>query len=151
MTLPRHSAGAVSPLRVHRGWRQRLRGFAIRGYPLEVCGLLVGRVTRRGAHVLRITRSRNLARDRAQDRYVLDPQHFFTVDDAARAAGHEIVGIWHTHPDHPALPSSTDHGAAWEGYSYLIVSVNSRGVEDARAWRLVDGAFVEQPIEEAEP
>src|ERR687892_222177 len=60
--------------------------------------------------------------------------------------GHEIVGIWHTHPDHPAQPSETDRASAWEGWSYMIFSVTRDGITEARSWRLAGGQFVEERI-----
>jgi proteasome lid subunit RPN8/RPN11 len=58
----------------------------------------------------------------------------------------EIIGIWHSHPDHPARPSETDRAAAWEGWSYLIASVTKHGVADLRSWRLQGKDFVEENI-----
>jgi len=126
------------------GLREQLESVAARGYPREVCGLLVGR----GGQILRVTEGRNLATERLQDRYQLDPEHFLSVDAEARRDGLDVLGVWHTHPDHPARPSSTDREAAWEGYSYMILSVNRSGVADVRSWQLVDGEFKEQPLEE---
>ena len=64
-----------------------------------------------------------------------------------RAAGLEVVGVWHSHPDHSAQPSETDRSAAWEGWSYLILSVTSEGVTESRSWRLREEAFIEEVIE----
>jgi proteasome lid subunit RPN8/RPN11 len=59
----------------------------------------------------------------------------------------EVVGIWHSHPDHPAQPSETDRQAAWEGWSYMILSVTGEGVSDVRSWRLDGDAFIEEVVE----
>lgn len=127
-----------------------LDALARAGYPHEVCGLLIGRATGSGVEVDRATTARNLAVDRLADRYELDPDDFRRADAAARRDGLDVVGIWHTHPDHPARPSQTDRDAAWPGYSYLIVSVGEAGVAERRAWLLDDDTFVEQEVE-AEP
>ncbi len=119
-------------------------------YPHEACGLLIGREADGRTLVERIVSCRNLAVDRLADRYVLDPDDFRAADEAARKEGLDIVGIWHTHPDHPARPSETDLEAAWPEYSYLIVSVTAAGIADCRAWRLEDERFIEQEIEEHE-
>ena len=119
-------------------------------YPHEACGLLVGREAGARTLVERVVSCRNLAVDRLADRYVLDPDDFRAADEAARREGLDIVGIWHTHPDHPARPSETDLEAAWPEYSYLIVSVTSAGVAERRAWRLEDKQFIEQEIEDHE-
>jgi proteasome lid subunit RPN8/RPN11 len=136
-----------SPLRLPPALREQLNRWAADGHPYEICGLLVGAAAPDGTAVSRITRARNLAIDRSRDRYTLDPEHFLAVDSVARADGLEIVGVWHTHPDHPPRPSTTDLVAAWETFSYLILSVARDGVRDAAAWRLAaNGGFVEQPI-----
>ena len=119
-------------------------------YPHEACGLLIGREAGGRTLVERVASCRNLAGDRLADRYLLDPNDFRAADETARREGFDIVGIWHTHPDHPARPSETDLEAAWPGYSYLIVSVTSAGVAERRAWRLEDERFIEQEIEEHE-
>lgn len=126
--------------------RLQLRRWARDGHPHEICGLLVGRAGHDATRVTRVTRGRNLAADRLRDRYLLDPEHFLAVDSVARRDGLEIVGVWHTHPDHPARPSPTDREAAWEAFSYLILSVTRDGVSAEAAWRLDADAFVEQPI-----
>jgi proteasome lid subunit RPN8/RPN11 len=143
------AATLAAPLRLPRRLRRELDAIARGGYPHEVCGLLVGRDGPGGTTIDRITEARNLAVDRLADRYVLDPDAFVAADREARAAGLDIVGVWHTHPDHPARPSPTDRDAAWPGYTYLILSVRSGEVADATAWRLDGDAFAEQPIEEA--
>jgi len=121
---------------------------AARGYPDETCGLLVGTVEGGRVRVVRAEAAGNLDRERARDRYALDPGDFVRIDAAARADGLDIVGIWHSHPDHPARPSDTDLERAWNGYGYLIASVGRDGVREIRSWWLVDGEFVEQAIVE---
>ena len=116
------------------------------GYPEETCGLLVGRNHLGRTEAARATVARNLNRERPRDRYELDPADFLAADRAAREAGLEIVGVWHSHPDHPAEPSETDRLAAWEGWSYLIVEVTRLGVAAVRSFRLAGQRFEEEPI-----
>lgn len=89
----------------------------------------------------------NLNHERPHDRYDLDPAGFLAADREARSAGLEIVGIWHSHPDHPARPSATDLAGAWEGWSYVIVAVTADGAGELRSWRLEDGRFAEEPLD----
>ena len=128
---------------------RQLERWAREGYPHEVCGLLVGKARGSVVEVAHVARARNLERDRAADRFVLDPGDFVRVDAEARRAGREIVGIWHTHPDHPARPSATDLASAWEGYSYVIASVGRDAVDNVTSWRIANGTFIEESIEEA--
>ena len=134
--LPAHVAGQIDR------WVQG-------AYPHEACGLLIG--TRRpsdgGSDAVDAVHAGNLNEERPKDRYQLDPADHFAAEEQARAAGLEVVGVWHSHPDHPAQPSETDRSAAWEGWSYLILSVTSEGVTESRSWRLREEAFIEEVIE----
>jgi len=133
-------------LRLPQTLGESLNAFALQGYPRETCGLLLG-VRMGDEHaVTEVRRARNLNVERAKDRYELDPDDFLAADREARAAGLDIVGIWHTHPDHPARPSVTDRDGAWSEWSYLIVSVGREAVGEIRSWRLNGGDFIEETI-----
>jgi proteasome lid subunit RPN8/RPN11 len=133
-------------LELNGALRERLRHWARQGYPHECCGLLLGTAADGAVRVEEVTTARNLNTERAQDRFELDPQDFLRADALARERGLEVVGVWHTHPDHPALPSATDLDSAWEGWSYLILSVAAQGVPAMRSWRLAGREFVEEDI-----
>lgn len=127
--------------------RRRIERLAAFGYPYEVCGLLIGRTDGDVTAIADVTEARNINRKRARDRYVLHPEDFLRAEKRAAEMGFDVVGIWHSHPDHPAVPSKTDLDAAWEGYSYVIVSVVAgRGLE-TRSWRLDGDDFIEEDIE----
>jgi len=136
---------AVSPvMRVTAQALDDVRAWACAGYPNEMCGLLVGR----SLEVVRAVPARNRAGERARERYELDPLDHLAAECAAQEQGLEIVGVWHSHPDHPARPSEADRLAAWEGWSYWIVAVSAAGAGEIRAWRL-NGAreLVEETLE----
>lgn len=116
--------------------RERLSELALAGYPYEVCGLLLGRVEGGRRLVEVVHPARNLNLERAHDRFELDPRDQLAAEQAARASGREVLGVWHSHPDHPATPSETDRAAAWSGWSYLILSVVQGELADLRSWRL---------------
>lgn len=138
----------MSTLRLPTDLRRTLETWAHEGYPNERCGLLLGHVTDSVADVREVVLGRNLNFSRARDRYELDPEDFIKADARARAEGMEIVGVWHTHPDHPARPSQTDRESAWSGWSYVILSVGSGGVNSVRAWRLDGAEFVEEGLQQ---
>ncbi len=133
-------------LHLGRTLRERLAELTVAEYPREACGLLVGREDGGVARVERVLGLRNLDAARARDRFVLDPDGHARVQEAARREGLDVVGVWHSHPDHPARPSETDRAAAWEGWSYLIASVSPGGVQELRSWRLRDGRFEEEEV-----
>ncbi len=115
------------------------------GFPKEVCGVLIG-----AKDVITNYRAcRNLNAERAHDRYELDPSSFKRADDWARENGMEILGIYHSHPDHPSMASETDRQRAWPEWVYIIFSINGGKYNDARAWILedFDSNFREESIE----
>ncbi len=114
------------------------------GYPYEVCGVLIGR----GKEIETFRKCRNINTERAHDRYELDPGSFLEADGWARENGMEILGIYHSHPDHPSLPSETDRARAWPGWIYLIVSVFQGRYRGYNAWilRECDWQFEELKI-----
>ncbi|HEY0410975.1 MAG TPA: M67 family metallopeptidase [Candidatus Dormibacteraeota bacterium] len=117
-----------------------LRRLAASAYPSEGCGVLVGAPGGGGALAVRsVTSGANLAA-RGRDRFELDPLAILRAERAARAAGLDVLGFWHSHPDHPAVPSRLDTERAWAEYLYVIVSSSADGTGDVRAWRLLPGA-----------
>ena len=106
------------------------------GYPHETCGLLIGERGSECVIIERVVQAKNLNRERAHDRYELDPLDFLAADTEARDLRLEVLGVWHSHPDHPARPSETDRAAAWPDWSYVILSGTRDGVQDVRSWRL---------------
>jgi proteasome lid subunit RPN8/RPN11 len=121
-------------------------------YPDECCGVLIGRFQAGGAtFVERVLLVGNERADSRHNRYLITPETVLAAHKEARALGLEIVGYYHSHPDHPARPSEIDREQAWPGVSYLIVSVAKRAVVEARSWRLSDDgeSFEEEIIDQA--
>ena len=115
------------------------------GFPHEVCGVLMGT----DGKITHYRECRNLNTERAHDRYDLDPESFKEADEWARGNGLEIVGIYHSHPDHPSIASETDRQRAWPEWVYMIFSINGGRYNDARAWVLedFDSKFMEVAVE----
>ncbi len=115
------------------------------GFPHEVCGVLIGQ----DHTITDYKECNNLNTERAHDRYELDPLSFKEADDYSREVGKEIIGIYHSHPDHPSMASETDRQRAWPEWIYIIFSINKGKYNDARAWILEDSGekFYEEPIE----
>ena len=130
------------PLTLDEAQRASIRDAALAAYPHEACGLLVGR----DGEVEEVTIGRNLDDTRAHDRYTLDPTHLLHVEDDAEQRGLSVLGVWHSHPDHPAIPSETDRAGAWANWSYVIVSVRAGLPDGLRSWRLLGKRFVEQEV-----
>lgn len=118
-------------------------------YPDECCGVLIGQSLGETTIVERVLSVGNEREDSRRNRYLITPETVLAADREARALGLEVVGYYHSHPDHAAGPSDFDREHAWPGVSYLIVSVQGGRVAEARCWRLsADGEqFEEQSIE----
>jgi proteasome lid subunit RPN8/RPN11 len=109
-----------------------IRAHGAEGYPHEICGVLVG--PRGSGTATEAKRARNLIVERARDRYEIDPRDHIRIEREADAGGQDIVGYYHSHPDHPAQASRFDTERAWAGYVYVIVSVNEGRPVDANAF-----------------
>ncbi len=131
-------APAKTRLRISSACCARMREHAESGYPLEVCGLLVGNMDRQGWRIAQIRPVENLNRERAADRFQLDPAAYQAIDRELRGTGLEIVGVYHSHPDCPARPSPTDLDSAWEGFAYPIVSTRNGSATNILCWQLND-------------
>jgi len=94
-------------------------------YPHECCGVLLGHFDDNGSKtVSRIARCGNTRADSPHNRYNIDPRDLIRIQREGRERGEDIVGFYHSHPDHPAQWSPTDLAEAhWFGCSYVITSV----------------------------
>lgn len=126
--------------------RVRLDAWVRAGHPEEACGLLVGRRVGQRLFVVRALQARNLEREHRRDRFDLDPVAYVAADQAARAEGLEVLGVWHSHPDHPATPSAADLREAWADHSYLIAAADEHGVRDLVSYRLAGAHFVREHL-----
>jgi len=115
-------------------------------YPEECCGFLIG-PTGEPRRIEEIRRATNVVPENRARRYVIDPKETFMVEKSLTGSGLEIVGFYHSHPNHPAVPSEFDRGHAWPWYSYVILSIVDRRPEDLRAWTLDEGRGTFQPDE----
>jgi len=118
-----------------------MRRLAEAAYPYEGCGVLIGLP----GEVTEVRAGRNLRgpEERARDRYVLDPGDIMRAERDADAAGLEVVGFWHTHPDHPSQASRYDADHAWPSYCYVIVSVRDGQAVGEQGWILATEAPAE--------
>jgi len=128
---------------------------AVTTYPEECCGVLMGRPLGDGGGTL-VERLRPVDNERQEsrgNRYLMHPETVLAAEKEARKLGLDVVGYYHSHPDHPSRPSEFDREHAWPGISYLIVSVQGGEVADARSWRLRDDreSFEEEQIVDQVP
>ncbi len=105
-------------------------------YPHECCGFLLGDFGD-GGWVRQVRPATNQNQERA-DRFEISGQEFMQAENAADDAGLSIIGIYHSHPDWPPIPSQTDMGSAWEEVLYLITSVHEGRPLNTNVWKLAD-------------
>jgi proteasome lid subunit RPN8/RPN11 len=125
-------------------------------YPHECCGVLLGRFNDNGTKtVSRTARCGNTREDSPHNRYNIDPRDLIRIQREGRERGEDIVGFYHSHPDHPAQWSSTDLAEAhWFGCSYVITSVEKSGATKTNSFELMgsdeaDKKFVDEKTEVA--
>lgn len=119
-------------------------------YPEEGAGLILGVLDGERKQVRAILELANAREDSARhNRYLITPQDMLRGEQEAESLGLEILGVFHSHPDHPNLPSEYDREWAVPWYSYMITSVNAGQAIESRSWRLVEdrSSFVEEKIE----
>jgi len=120
--------------------RPALARLAEAAYPDEACGLLLGL----GRRVVEVLALPNVEALRPGERFELDPLDLRAAEDLADARGLALVGLWHSHPDRPAIPSREDERAAFEGWSYPIVSVVGGRAGSIRSWILGEDGLREE-------
>jgi proteasome lid subunit RPN8/RPN11 len=129
--------GAVT-LRLASHLIEEVRRHGERAYPSECCGVLAGWLDRDGVkEVARLAPAVNRRTDDPH-RYLIPPEDLRRLELELRAEGLEIVGYYHSHPDHPAAPSAFDAEHAWPWYSYLIVRVDGGQGAEVASWVLDD-------------
>jgi proteasome lid subunit RPN8/RPN11 len=118
-------------------------------YPEEGAGLLLGSV-RGGDRVAAELRplSNSFSPERRGRRYEIAPEEIMAAEDEADALGLEVIGVFHSHPDHLAVASEFDREWALPWFSYIITSVMSGTAVESRSWRLEDdrSRMVEEPL-----
>ncbi|MBD2344488.1 Mov34/MPN/PAD-1 family protein [Anabaena subtropica] len=137
--------------------QQTIFTHAERVYPEECCGLMMGYIADDVKTVVEVIPTANAWETEADNfsqeitkanissqvpslkrRYAIAPQIMLQVQREARDKALNIIGIYHSHPDHPAIPSECDRLYAWAGYSYIIVSVQNGVASDILSWSLDD-------------
>jgi proteasome lid subunit RPN8/RPN11 len=142
-----------------------IRRHGARDYPSECCGILLGHADGDRKEVTEVVPLENLRRDpgRAQallpleapgseserNRFLIDPKDQMRVEKDARARRLDVLGYYHSHPDHPARPSSYDRDHAWPWYSYVIIAVERGEPKALNSWVLSDDRvkFDQEPVQ----
>jgi len=111
-----------------------IRDHGIEAYPNECCGALIGR----DGVVTESFALPNTTEEGPRRRFLVRPDDYRAAEARAAETARELLGFYHSHPDHPARPSQYDLDHAWPVFSYVIVSVRDRQAHEMRSWRLRD-------------
>ncbi|MFZ1675931.1 MAG: M67 family metallopeptidase [Saprospiraceae bacterium] len=115
-------------------------------YPHEACGFILGHEHKGKRRITKSIEVENKSVENQRRRFIIDPLDYMKVERQALKEGLILLGIYHSHPDHPAIPSIHDLEFAQPFFSYLIHSINSGKLTDTRSYRLQNGKFVEEII-----
>jgi len=144
-------------LKISRQDQDSLRHHGEETYPHECCGVLLGHIDDDGTRIVTsIARAGNTRTDSAHNRYNIDPRELVKIQRAGRDRGEDIIGFYHSHPDHPAQWSKTDLAEAhWFGCSYVITSVEKSVAALTNSFELTgtdefDKQLVDEIVEVAE-
>jgi proteasome lid subunit RPN8/RPN11 len=142
---------ASSVLKISDPVYRQLREHGEETYPHECCGVLLGKALDSVNEVELAVRAGNTRTDSAHNRYHIAPQELIAIQRQARERSLDIVGFYHSHPDHPAHWSSTDlNEAHWFGCSYVITSVEKGKAEQTNSFLLAGTGEDDKRLENEE-
>jgi proteasome lid subunit RPN8/RPN11 len=124
---------------------QAIRDHGAKDYPNECCGAMLGSDGDAGREVRALFPLINRRDDSPRNRFSITPEDFRAAERVAVESGLDVLGWYHSHPDHPARPSEFDREHAWPWYSYVIVSVHGGATQDLTSWQLDDDRSQFQP------
>jgi proteasome lid subunit RPN8/RPN11 len=126
------------PLKIGRGDIENIHRHARETYPEECAGAIVGMDTGGMKVVVDVWPAENTHEDERSRRFLIEPLQIKKFEEDAAGRDMDLLGFYHSHPDHPAEPSEYDREHAWPYYSYVIASVSGDSVRDTRSWVLKD-------------
>ena len=136
------------PLKIGAGDVGHIHDHAKEAYPEECAGALVGMDVEGMKIVVDVWRAENTHEEERSRRFLIEPLKIKEFEERAAERDMDVLGFYHSHPDHPAKPSEYDREHAWPGWSYVIASVSAENVEDMRSWVLKGdrSGYDEEPI-----
>jgi proteasome lid subunit RPN8/RPN11 len=134
-------------LRIDNALIEEIRRQGERAYRAECCGVLVG-TAGEVKEVIRLVPATNRRTDDPH-RYLIAPDDLRRIEADLRPLRQDVLGCYHSHPDHPAVPSAFDLEQAWPWYSYVIVRVDAGRAVEVASWVLDDdrSAMNSEPID----
>jgi proteasome lid subunit RPN8/RPN11 len=123
-------------VKIKRQINDKLIEICEKGFPNEVCGVLIGKKNKEIFIIDDYYVCENLNKERSIDRYELNPIDYIKAEDRAKKSDASIIGIYHSHPNHPAIASETDKMFAWPDMAYLIYSIYDGKFKNLISWQI---------------
>ncbi|NEO97531.1 MAG: M67 family metallopeptidase [Symploca sp. SIO2E9] len=142
-------------LNIHYDQIEKLKAHGESTYPEECCGLLLGKINGESKTLIEVLPTENSWDKQTADQFMtinglqsrsssksssflIAPRLILKAQKYARDRQIDIIGVYHSHPDHQAIPSEFDRAIAWQRYSYIIISVQKGKACELKSWRLDD-------------
>jgi len=137
-------------LQISSDLEKNIRADGEAAYPNECCGVLIGEVDNEGIKTVKSTLTIDNAREDVEQyhRFLITPEDMMKAEQTARSMKLDVIGFYHSHPDHPSKPSGYDKDHALPFYSYVIVSVDKGKAQIFTSWELTDDRsdFVQEKV-----
>ena len=125
---------------------ERMQSWLEENYPHEACGFFTGSEDGEDREINDLWSVNNISTENLRRRFVIDPLDYIKAEQKADGENTNLLGLFHSHPDHPAFPSEHDLAAAQPYFSYVIASIVDGKLGDVRSFRLGEGKFVEEEV-----
>ncbi|PWU03263.1 MAG: hypothetical protein C5B52_03750 [Bacteroidetes bacterium] len=132
---------------IEKDCRRYMLRDAEQSFPDECCGFMFGREEDEDRYVTEVRQVENAKEGDKRRRFEIAPVDYMRAEQYAIANNLTLLGVYHSHPNHPAIASETDRQAAQPFFSYVIISVMNGVFSEIRSWRLnEDHLFEKEPI-----
>ncbi len=146
---------------VNRSHLEQIKEEGIKHYPLECCGLLIGKKKEDKNILTKVIPAKNDWENQrsffqetmakpdlgSRENFAIAPETIVKIQKEARQQNLDIIGVYHSHPDHLAVPSEFDRAIAWQSYSYIIISIMKKKATVISSWMLNENdQFIEEKI-----
>lgn len=135
-------------MHLHNRQLEEIQSHGRTTYPEECCGFLFGTEINNERVIHEVIPIDNSREDNKERRFLITPEDFIEAERRAQNLNLSLIGFYHSHPDHPAIPSEFDREHALPSYSYVIISVRNHQPAEIRSYQLADDreSYIEEKL-----
>jgi len=135
-------------MHLHSRQLEDIQSYGQQTYPEECCGFLFGTEINNERVIHEVVPIDNSRQDNKERRFLITPEDFIEAERRADNLNLSLIGFYHSHPDHPAIPSEFDREHALPFYSYIIISVSNKKPAEIRSYQLADDreSYIEEKL-----